>query len=758
MKYGKTLSEDQRPTHCNAQSLSLGVMLTPTDFVDEWSTDTDVKLSVFYDKRQLKAEFRHINTTYFLEIKFKDITNDVVVENIGSAIYLTIPLKQPAMFSFYDHQAQPITSSTKSTRTACSRANRIPLHAPHTTDSTPGAASGKRSPTQTGSSRKSGTLQLTANENFLRLETWTVYRIKFNPSPANKHYVYKLLNGMADYNLVPRKHQQLGQSLTVVPTHTLPRPLNHEDRTKFLPFDVLYMLECCITPNYLLERNLNDEFYTALQKLDPKLTCLVLDYIAQDRKRVWDPLTTLKAIWKKYNKKVINYKRQVPPHCSILRKIIITPTAAYVQPPTLETTNRIVRRYERHADRFIRVQFTDEDLMRIGPSFHQKNKEKIYNRVFQILTNGIKIGNRHYDYLGFSSSQLREHGCWFFAPYGKNDIVQEASDYDLNADSIREWMGDFSDIKIVAKHAARIGQCFSSTKAIFELKKDQVEFINDIVHNGYTFSDGVGNISFELASEVARKMSIRVVPSAFQFRLGGAKGVLMVADKLKGFKVQLRPSQIKFNSDHYMLEVIRTSSHISAYLNRQAITLLSSLGVKDDVFMDKLNAILTSLNGMLAHSEAAIKILQANADEFGTSRFMANIISAGYLERQDPFIKNLLNMFRVIMLKNLKEKAKIHVEKGAFLFGVVDETRSLKANEVFCQVSTDATQTMRTVIKGECVVFRNPCFHPGDIRVVTAVDCPNLHHLKDVLVFSGVGYRDIPSMCSGGDLDGDDYT
>lgn len=55
------------------------------------------------------------------------------------------------------------------------------------------------------------------------------------------------------------------------------------------------------------------------------------------------------------------------------------------------------------------------------------------------------------------------------------------------------------------------------------------------------------------------------------------------------------------------------------------------------------------------------------------------------------------------------------------------------------------------------VVYRNPCFHPGDVRLIKALDKSNLQHLIDV-VFSSKGVRDIPSMCSGGDLDGDDYT
>lgn len=40
------------------------------------------------------------------------------------------------------------------------------------------------------------------------------------------------------------------------------------------------------------------------------------------------------------------------------------------------------------------------------------------------------------------------------------------------------------------------------------------------------------------------------MPSAFQFRLGGCKGVLAVDPKLEGQSIQIRPSMKKFESDH----------------------------------------------------------------------------------------------------------------------------------------------------------------------------------------------------------------
>lgn len=50
--------------------------------------------------------------------------------------------------------------------------------------------------------------------------------------------------------------------------------------------------------------------------------------------------------------------------------------------------------------------------------------------------------------------------------------------------------------------------------------------------------------------------------------------------------------------------------------------------------------------------------------------------------------------------------------------------------------------------------------HPGDVQVVNAVDVPAdspLHDLRNVVVFSQQGDRDLPSQLSGGDLDGDIY-
>lgn len=76
-----------------------------------------------------------------------------------------------------------------------------------------------------------------------------------------------------------------------------------------------------------------------------------------------------------------------------------------------------------------------------------------------MLRDGIMVTGKMYEFLAFSPSQLKEQSCWFFA-----------SGSDETADSIRDWMGDFRDIKCVGKLASRLGQCFSATTDVLAIK------------------------------------------------------------------------------------------------------------------------------------------------------------------------------------------------------------------------------------------------------------------------------------------------
>lgn len=385
------------------------------------------------------------------------------------------------------------------------------------------------------------------------------------------------------------------------------------------------------------------------------------------------------------------------------------------------------------------------------------------------MINGIAIGDRHYEFLAFGNSQFREHGAYFFAPTA-----------DLSAAAIRGWMGMFRDIKIVAKHAARLGQCFSTTRAISGSKVNIVE-INDITRNGKDFSDGVGKISELLARLVASELGIGHSPfgppSVYQFRLGGCKGVLAVSPDAKKREIHIRESQYKFPAVHEGLEIIRWSQFASANLNRQLILVLSALGVSDGIFINKLKMQLIDLERAMNDKKMALSLLQKDVDANQMTLVLAAMVVDGFQSAREPFMTSLLQLWRAWSIKYLKEKARITVGDGALLFGCVDETATLKGHfgrivppshdasieektealpEVFVQVSKSPDEKPQ-VILGPMLLARNPSLHPGDIRVVRGVDVPGLHHLRDVVVLPQTGDRDLAGMCSGGDLDGDDY-
>lgn len=129
--------------------------------------------------------------------------------------------------------------------------------------------------------------------------------------------------------------------------------------------------------------------------------------------------------------------------------------------------------------------------------------------------------------------------------------------------------------------------------------------IDDIesVHEGIPFTDGAGNIHPTLAKEINQHFRIKHCV-AYQIRLSGYKGVLSFkhnnGESMKGL-IEMRPSMRKFKGSEYDLGIIRCATFSVAYLNRQVIMLLSSLKVKDEIFMEKLEAAMKLLDKRVAH-------------------------------------------------------------------------------------------------------------------------------------------------------------
>ena len=298
-----------------------------------------------------------------------------------------------------------------------------------------------------------------------------------------------------------------------------------------------------------------------------------------------------------------------------VHRLAVTPTKVYCYGPEVDLSNRVTRHFKDKVDNFLRVSFVEEDWEETSATAlttgFDKELSRVYDRFLQVMRKGVQLGGKKYEFLAFSSSQLRERSFWMFASTG-----------DITPAFIREWMGNFLSIRNVAQCAARMGQCFSSSTPTLEVPSRELELIDDVervdgrTNLTYCFSDGIGKISEDFAKQVGRKCGLRrtgvsMVPSAFQIRYGGYKGVVAV-DPYSQYKLSLRPSMRKFSSDHIGLEVLGWAQFLPCYLNRQIISLLSTLGIKDHVFENLQERVVSQLDAMIEDPVAALEVLQVS--------------------------------------------------------------------------------------------------------------------------------------------------
>lgn len=619
-------------------------------------------------------------------------------------------------------------------------------------------------------------VSLRKDMNSINIARWTTFRfnVKSEPAGCGKRPapLQQILNALKDFNIsvtgnaafkVKTSRQMEASVWNILHNPATIRP----SESIYLSFPVRYQLEVCISSGWLNEYLIDPQFLQRLSEMEPRRAKQMLIHVDTHQTCVHNPMDVFEDI--RFQRPV--KARPLPANCQELLHATVTATGLILHTPSVEITNRVVRKYQQYSDRFLRVRFEDDSYRGQTRLFSATNNKMvlIFERVRRAMRKGIIAAGRHYEFLAWGNSQLREHGAYFFSPT-----------QDVTIQSIRASMGSFDQEHIVAKRAARMGQCFSTTKPVTTVggrrqwKKDPT---SDVINNNYTFTDGVGRISHAAAELIQLELNIPGAspPSAFQFRLGGCKGVLAIDTALKDVNILIRPSQFKFDSESDELEIIRVSEYWQSFLNRQLILVLSDLGVPDQVFWHKQEECIAALDQALTNDDAALRSLRENVDPNLMTTSIANLVEAGFRRASEPFLMSLLKLYRAWTLKYLKEKAKIPIPKGAFVLGIADETGSLQGYEkvklqkastreelikalpqIFIQY-TDQRTGVPCVVEGVCFIARNPSLHRGDIRVVNAVNCEKLQHLRDVVVMPTDGDRDLPSMCSGGDLDGDDY-
>lgn len=469
----------------------------------------------------------------------------------------------------------------------------------------------------------------------------------------------------------------------------------------------------------------------------------------------------------------LNKKHQ---HINLVHRVMITPTGVRLLGPDPEPTNRVLRQYSKNTDDFIRVIICDEDggSVRYDPRASQR---VVYDERFRaMLQRPIIIAGKAYDFLGFSHSALRSHSCWFMAPIYTNAGFFYAS-------MVLKELGNFEMIRTPAKCAARIGQNFTDTNETIEIQPESVSFLPMVIRNGYDFSDGVGTISKDLLMKVWRVYGTRrlLKPTALQIRFQGCKGMVSLDTRLAGEQLLLRQNMKKFDTENtWKLEICGAAfKPLPMFLNRQLIKILEDLGVPSQVFFDLQDTATSKLRRMTEHPfNAGLLLRQSISQATQTSSLIWHLAEIGLDYHDDAFLYSVVEMAVVTELRDMKYRGRIPVKEGMTLYGIMDETGFLQEGQVFViteqQAESSASAASRrhlgdedaapsgkqVLVRNNITITRSPVMHPGDVQIVNAIDVPAkspLQSLRNVVVFSQHGARDLPSQLSGGDLDGDLY-
>ncbi|KAI0033364.1 RNA dependent RNA polymerase-domain-containing protein [Vararia minispora EC-137] len=460
--------------------------------------------------------------------------------------------------------------------------------------------------------------------------------------------------------------------------------------------------------------------------------------------------------------------------------VTITPTSIALEGPFPEQSNRVIRTYpkEKH-ECFLRVCFLDEDRLHYRFDREVDGKGFLEERVGKVLHNGLEIAGRRFKFLAYSQSALKEHAVWFVKPFSYED--KHSTTHSIDAASIITSLGTFDDKTrfCPARYAARLSQAFTATDAA-EVEVEEVLLGDDVEittleGTKYCFTDGVGQISLELAEDIwtrlrgSRKHARRSRghPRAFQIRYAGSKGMLAVNYKLRGTVISLRPSMIKFDAPaQNVIEIARAFDRPTFYfLNRPLIMLLEGLGVPYDVFERYQDAAIADVQ----HARQDVRGAAGLMERFGlgSSFQMASVL--GSLARlgiecisSDEFYGRVLEFAVHHILREIKNRARIPVPEAWTLVGIIDEHDQLRAGEIYACVKP-LHSNHYIFLEGPVLVSRSPTIHPGDVQIARAIGRPPLHSafasepLPNTVVFAKCGTRPLPSCLGGGDLDGDLY-
>jgi hypothetical protein len=318
-------------------------------------------------------------------------------------------------------------------------------------------------------------------------------------------------------------------------------------------------------------------------------------------------------------------------------------------------------------------------------------------------------------------------------------------------------------------------------------------------------NDGCALISRNLAKRICEQLGINGdIPSAFQGRIAGAKGLWMVDGERSKHRVfsenggddiwiEISDSQLKIkphpvdwkdpvDEEKLTFEVVNWSKPLHPVdLNIQLLAILEYGGrVKEyiaQLTQDGVWALFHDFAHVLQTNDAVLcrsllqKLRPSGEDGANGARrleqwmisdaeYIIRLSEAGFKPQSFRPLRVRLRKYLDYLLERHVEELHIRVPLSTYAYCIADPYGVLQPDEVHFGLSTNwrdpNNDFLDNIVTGrDVLVGRLPAHVPADIQRRRAVWKNELRHFKDVIVFPTTGDIPLAHMLSGGDYDGD---
>jgi RNA dependent RNA polymerase len=444
-----------------------------------------------------------------------------------------------------------------------------------------------------------------------------------------------------------------------------------------------------------------------------------------------------------------------------IKTIQITPSNIICKPANYMKTSRLIRAVSK-LYHLVYVHLRDE----AGESiYHHEIYDQRYKQFFENGICGPWVQGLELNFLMCSGSQMRQQSAIFIL--GTKDDVLKVRSMFLPYEEKRNLS--------ICKYVSGLGLFCTADHPLVDLSKSENSTIEHPVllpdtytMDGSKLTDGAAMISREYMQELAVSrpdLFPNTDCSAIQIRYRGDKGVVSVSPHVKGRTIQFRESNYKFYSLHKVLCFVKGADYNKLNVNRDVLNLLSCLGEEgvaggdwnplSSLLRMQENELSRLANSLINHADAN-RVLHVHL--YGQSALLDKYSDINVDFTIEPFFRLCVLQVYEHAVRTLRTKTHIPVNLGALLMGIPDPYDVLKEGEIFFQIRKRGSDSIEC-ITGNVLMYRNPCLHPGDVRVVTAVHSTALSQYVNVLLLPARHSmtRSLSAECSGGDLDGDHF-